>query len=1230
MKRILFILVFVVCHVFGFAQGFIQHAGTEPYQTSFSQPQPGVYQVTFEILNAATDMVTINGVNYSVIKFGSTTVTDKKGWAELPFVSAAIQLPANKNVDMQVTPIATTSIDLDYPLLPSRGTIYRNQNPEEIPYEIDPASLTVTNYPADIAVMESPYIVRDVRGTSIRFYPFHYDATTHTLTLYTKVMVTLRENNETPTNPLLVSNTHPVKEAIGIYQNLFLNYEPTRDALANGEKGDILVITTAAYEDGIEPYIQWKKEMGYNVTKEVVANATNVTNMIQSAYNDNNNLMYVQLVGDWDNIKSNTITSEGSAAPADPKMGCVAGNDNFPDIAIGRFSCSSVAQLTVQVDKAINYEKNPNMEAGWRETFIGIGSAEGQGTGDDNEIDYTHVQRIFSERLDPFTYDTEKGNYGNNASASTLATHVNAGASTIAYCGHGAETYFVTTNYSNTNVNASTNGDKLPFIVAVACVNGKFHQTNGDCFAEAWLKKQNGGAVVTLMSTINQPWTPPQRGQDYFYDILVGGFDYNQYSDQSGINTNEQRTHWGSIVINAFDLALTESNTSSDLETFQTWTTFGDASLQLRTKQPDVLSLSNRTMMSNVPFTTVVTANGAPVEDALVCISQNGVYYSAYTDANGEVTIEQDFTAGNVLLVVTAFNTTTIYEEISCTAGNVPFLVLTDHTPTIVDYGTTPFLSLSFENRGGVATTEYATVTIACNDPLMTVTDATGYVAPMAANGGTATAQNEFRLSVDANVETGHVFPFTYTVTCDDETWSGSFSLLALGSDCAAPTGLAVEASGSDAIITWDDNSSIQNITIFEDVEDHEYGAINSPGAIGWGYVDGDGANTGTFQGLSFTNSGHPMAYIVLDDSQISGSNVVTAHSGHKYFGDAYCASSGGWGGQTAVQNDDWIISPELNFTSPFTFSFYARSYSSNYSTERFYAAYSTTGTNASDFTNLNSQATTTTTNWTEYTYTVPANAKYVAIHCISNDQYIFCLDDISITGESVTGNTYNLYRNGELIAANITGGTYTDENLPDGTYCYTLTMNCIDDFESAPSNMECVTIGTPVEQPCDAPTGVTISPANNQLGLSWEPVPSAISYKVYRNNFLLATTSNNFYTDQSVQNDMVYVYAVRSICAGGTSELSEMVSGQTALSQYDLSALRVYPNPASDVLHVEGEGIASISLFTAVGALVQETEVEKSETTLSTEALPNGIYFVRIRMRDGAEVSKKVLINNH
>lgn len=1220
MKKTFLSIVLIISILCAYSQSFTRHQGTQPYTVSYAQPQPGVYQLTFEILNADVDEVTHNGQTYSKIEFAASTVTDRKGWAELPFVSASLQLPNDKNVDLEVSSENSSVITLSHPMLPSRGVIYRNQEPSQIPFEVDPASLTNTNYPSDLATMESPFIVRDVRGTSVRVFPFHYNAVNNTLTVYRRVTVTLRENSQPATNPLTRINPTPVKEAIGLYQSMFVNYEPSRQALAQGEKGDILVLTTSAYEDAADTYIQWKKEMGYNVTKEVVNNAANVTNNISTAYNNNNNLMYVQLFGDWANIKSNTVTVDYSAAPADPKMGCVAGSDNYPDIAIGRFSCSTNAQALVQVNKAINYEKNPNMDAGWRETFIGIGSSEGSGSGDDSEIDYTHVQRIYSERLEPFTYNTENGCYGDNSTASTLAGYVNAGASTIAYCGHGAETYFVTTNYSNTNVNASTNGDRLPFIVAVACVNGAFHNSS-DCFAEAWLKKENGGAVVTLMSTINQPWTPPQRGQDYFYDILVGGFNYDQYSGQSGINTNEQRNHWGSIVVNAFDLALSESSTSSDLETFQTWTTFGDASLQLRTKQPDVITSSVNTLMTGVPYITTITAGGQPVVDALVCISQNGTYLSAYTDANGQVTIPHTFNAGEILLVVTAFNTTTIYQTIPCTAGNVPYLVCESHTPDIVQAGQQPYITLTLKNMGGVATTTNSAVTITCNDPSITIVDGNGSFAPMAANGGTATDNNGFQIAVGNDVTTGQTFTINWNAVNGSDSWNGSFPITALGSDCVAPTGLTATANGNNVVLSWDDNSSFETVTIVDDVEGHTYGTINSPGTVGWSYIDGDGASTGNLSIVNFTNETSAMAFIVLDDSQMTGNNIVSAHSGHKYFGDVY-ASGGYW---SSVVNDDWLISPELDYSSPFTFSFYARSYYSSYANEQFEVAYSTTNTSASSFTNVGSTTTTNTT-WTLYSFTIPANAKYVAIHCVSNDQYMFCVDDITITGEHGSGNHYNLYRDGELIAENLIGGTYTDNNMAEGTYCYSLRIACGEGFES-PATTECVTIGNPEPETCDAPTGLTVTVSPTQLGLNWDAVNNAIAYKVYRNGNAIATTPNNNYIDVTVQQGVTYAYAVQTVCAGGESALSSTVNGQTGVENYGEASVNIYPNPAHQLLNVEGEGIAEIAIYNAMGQLMINYQPTENNIQLNVGDLARGIYMVKVITNEGATTMRKVVL---
>ena len=225
------------------------------------------------------------------------------------------------------------------------------------------------------------------------------------------VVITGQCNSNSPViNPLVNASSNLCNEEIGMYRSIFINYTESKQALATGEYGDILVIYTSRDASTIQPYIQWKREKGYVVYEEQVTTGTNVQTIIQDYYGEHPNLFYVQLVGDWADITGPTITISGDSSPnpdpTDPYMGCVSGSDNFPDIAIGRFSCSNATQLQTQINKAIDYEKTPNMDPSWRESFIGIASSEGSGSGDDGEIDYTHIQRLYTQRLQNYTYNT--------------------------------------------------------------------------------------------------------------------------------------------------------------------------------------------------------------------------------------------------------------------------------------------------------------------------------------------------------------------------------------------------------------------------------------------------------------------------------------------------------------------------------------------------------------------------------------------------------------------------------------------------------------------------------------------------------------------------------------------------------------------------------------------------------------------------------------------------------
>ena len=437
---------------------------------------------------------------------------------------------------------------------------------------------------------------------------------------------------------------------------------------------------------------------------------------------------------------------------------------------------------------------------------------------------------------------------------------------------------------------------------------------------------------------------------------------------------------------------------------------------------------------------------------------------------NGVVTATNDDGALTIYFYSNNRTTNTGWEaEISCYVPE-PEVAVQSYTPATARYGTTNDLSVTFVNNGGVSTSASTTATLSTTDEYITLNTAEQTIGAIARN---ATASTTFSFTVAENVPDGHVATINVAIADGNRTWNETLTITAIGPSCEQPTGLQVALNGTTATITWDAQASTQ-FAISDDFEGHTYGTINSPGTVGWTYIDGDNLDTNDFSTINFTNEGSKMAFIVLDDEQVTGSSAnANAYSGDKFIGAPYVS-----------QNDDWIISPELNFTDDFTFSFFARSYSYNYTNEQFYAAYSTTGNSASDFMNLD-DVTTTTTTWTEYSYTVPANAKYVAIHCVSTDVYMFCVDDINISGNVVSDVVVNLYDNGVLVASNVNGGTYTATGLSAGEHCFSIRAVCDDDSESLAAQ-SCVNVENIAPTPTytitvNAGNGGSVSPNGTQ-----------------------------------------------------------------------------------------------------------------------------------------------------
>lgn len=75
--------------------------------------------------------------------------------------------------------------------------------------------------------------------------------------------------------------------------------------------------------------------------------------------------------------------------------------------------------------------------------------------------------------------------------------------------------------------------------------------------------------------------------------------------------------------------------------------------------------------------------------------------------------------------------------------------------------------------------------------------------------------------------------------------------------------------------------------------------------------------------------------------------------------------------------------------------------------------------------------------------------------------------------------------------------------------------------------------------------------------------------------------------------------------------------TGTTGVNEFE-NSVKIYPNPALDVLNVAGENIANLEVYNAMGQLVLSQEVADGQAQISTGSMNSGIYFIRIYSQNG------------
>ena len=624
--------------------------------------------INYKINKFTRQYLEINGKTCTKILLNDESHLKIKGEPDLPNICRSIIILNNKKMDIAV-------IDAQYEeyenilIAPSKGVLKRSVNHDDVPYIFNEMYQDNRWFPEQIAELQTPYILRDFRGQVVQINPFQYNPATETLRLYTDITVEVFPTDVDSVNVL--ARTEQLSsidiDFTQIYERHFINFN-RMDYTPVEEQGNMLVITYDDFWDTMMPFVQWKNMKGVPtemVNVSEIGNENAIKTYIEQYYNDNG-LTFVLLVGDIAQVPTLTAGYDAS----DPSYSYIVGDDHYPDLFIGRFSAQNTGQLETQVERSIEYEKYPQVGADWYNKSAGVASS--QGPGDDGEMDYEHIRNIRTKlmnygyiEVDEF-YDGSQG--GEDASGdptpSMVATALDDGRSVVNYCGHGSPTSWVTSGFSNSDINTLVNDNMLPFVICVACNNGQFDDYDA-CFCEAWLRATNNGeptgAIAATGSSKSMSWDPPMDAQDEMVDLIVESYTDNVKHTIGGIHAN------GCMHMND------EYGEAGYSET-DTWHVFGDPSLQIRTNTPSTMTVNHEPSVSSGSTTFEVEVEG--VKGALCAISRNYELFGyGYTDSSGHVVIEfsEPILPGDDLdFVVTAYNMIPYFDLIAVTGESTP------------------------------------------------------------------------------------------------------------------------------------------------------------------------------------------------------------------------------------------------------------------------------------------------------------------------------------------------------------------------------------------------------------------------------------------------------------------------------------------------------------------------------------------------------------------------------
>ncbi len=540
------------------------------------------------------------GGNFITIECNGLIKTFGKGEPDLPVYSKLIEIPICGDVQLKILSydeeiINLAPLGLNDKVYPAQPSLSKDETLSTETFYYNGAIYNKDAYTnTQTTTFEYIGILRSARVGRIEIRPIQYNPVQNNLKILNNLKIEVQFTGanyaETEMMKAKYSNTlfdNTLKSELPNY----INYSKTR---STSERSTYVIISDRMFATTLQPFIDWKKQLGYNVivgytdmigktTTEIKSYLTNLYNNPPSGFDVP---LFVLLVGDIEQIPSFRSQVSGADHITDLYYFDYT-NDNLPDVFYGRFSASSVSQLQPQIDKTIEYEKTSSPYPANIYTSVLVAGADNNyaSTYGNGQINY-ETNYYFNNKngITAFTYlqpEPSGGNYSYR-----IKNDINNGVGFVNYTAHCSSAGWVNPSFTTRDIANLKNNHKYGLWVANCCKSGRFNET--ECFAEAALRANGKGALGYIGTTNSSYWD-----EDYWWSVgfktvttkptyddnNLGAIDklFHQYGEP----TTEWHSTQGQMVIGG-NLSVQSSTSNQKLYYWEIYHLFGDPSVKMR------------------------------------------------------------------------------------------------------------------------------------------------------------------------------------------------------------------------------------------------------------------------------------------------------------------------------------------------------------------------------------------------------------------------------------------------------------------------------------------------------------------------------------------------------------------------------------------------------------------------------------------------------------------------